>query len=81
MYFFYSGKEPIDILVPGEQYAITVSPSERSQKTNNEDFYNFLFSNEFESSALFEKTDSFEPPKKLAAPKPVKDEKTNGGTV
>lgn len=75
MYFFYSGKAPLDVLVPGEQYAMTVTPSDRSQRTTNEKFYSYIVSDEFESKDLFQHTDSFEPPlskKTVVAPPPAK---------
>ena len=84
MYFFYSGKAPLDVLVPGEQYAMTVTPSDRSQKTTNADFYAYIVSDEFPHKDLFQHTDSFEPPsKKVVAPPPAKkaeEPKSEGGT-
>lgn len=86
MYFFYSGKNPLDVLVPGEQYAMTVTPSDRSQKTTNPKFYEYIVSDEFEFKDLFQHTDSFEPPvapKKVVAPPPAKkaeEPKPEGGT-
>lgn len=82
MFFFYSGDTPLDVLVPGEQYAITVLPSARSQRTTNQSFYDFIFSDEFKHKALFEKTSDFEPPvkKPVATPAQKKESaKAEGG--
>jgi hypothetical protein len=74
MYFYYAGTTPIDILVPGEQYAVTITPTERSQKTSNAKLYDYLFSDVFPNRHLFTKTDSFDPPaKKPKAEKPKED--------
>lgn len=89
MFFFYSGSEPLSVLVPNEQYAFTINPSDRSQHTSNEVLYEYLFSDGFEHRALFEKTEDFEPPAKKASSFPgprgkekstVLEAKTDGGS-
>lgn len=75
MFFFYSGKEPISVHVPGEQYAVTINPSERSQKTTNEGLYKYLFSPDFKDKALFVKAESFDPPSGKPQPPASKKEK------
>lgn len=44
MFFFYSGSDPFDVVIPGEQYAFRIEPSDRGQKTTNEKLHKFLFS-------------------------------------
>jgi hypothetical protein len=69
MFFFYSGTASIDVLPPGEQYANTIEPSNKSQKTTNERLYNYLFSDEFEHKSLFTRTTSFsDVPSKTSKP-------------
>jgi hypothetical protein len=75
MFYFYSGSEPLQVLVPGEQYAVTIEPSERSQKTTNEEMYKYIFSDEYKAdfpdkAAMLEKATSFEPPKSAPEPAP-----------
>jgi hypothetical protein len=79
MYFFYSGKEALSVLVPGEQYAVTIPTSDRSQRTNNEALYNYIFSPEFEHRKLFQKATSFEPPTKGKVEVPA-DKPDKGGS-
>lgn len=72
MFFFYAGTASLDVLPPGEQYAKTISPSPKSQKTTDERLYNYLFSDEFEHKALFTKTEGFsDVPSAKAQPTPV----------
>ncbi len=76
MFFFYTGEQPLDVKVPGEQYVLTVFPSDRSQRTTHADFYDYIFSDAFPHKSLFQKADSFEPPKSDVKPesKPEKKE-------
>jgi len=78
MFFFYSGNEPVDVVVPGEQYAFRVEPSDRGQKTTNEKLYDFLFSDLNPKRAMFYKAFGFAPDVQGSVPVPEENESHGG---